>query len=56
MKWLYRLGDVDIHVDMDYPSRILCENGFLDLAKLIYNLGGVDITILNDYTYRKSCE
>jgi hypothetical protein len=57
-KWLYSLGDVDIHTDVCYgidSFRWACEKGNQDIAKWLYSLGGVDIHAENDYAFRWTC-
>jgi hypothetical protein len=54
-RWIYSLGDVDIHTRRDHAFRWSCCNGHLDTARWIYSLGDVDIHILYDSAFRLSC-
>jgi len=54
-KWIYSLGGVNHHIDIEYPFRMSCTNGHLEVAKWIYSLGGVNHHINNEYSFRMSC-
>jgi hypothetical protein len=56
VKWLYDMGDIDIHSNNEECFRISCEKGYLELAQWLYSLGNVDINILNNYAFTKSCK
>ena len=42
-KWLYSLGNVNIHANNDYAFRYSCDNGHIEIAKWLYSLGGINI-------------
>jgi hypothetical protein len=43
VKWVYSLGNIDIHEDDDIIFCKVCQYGKLDIAKWIYSLGDVNI-------------
>jgi hypothetical protein len=54
-RWIYSLGDVDIHTKNDHAFRWSCVNGHLETAQWIYSLGDVNIHTKNDHAFRWSC-
>ena len=48
-KWLYSLGNVDIHANNERAFRLSCKNGHLIVAKWLYSLGNVDIHAYSIY-------
>ena len=55
-KWLYSLGDVDIHVNDEYAFKSACRNGHLAVAKWLHSLGGLDIRVCGGYAFPMSCQ
>ncbi len=56
-KWLYSLGEVDIHAKYDKAFRHSCINNHLEISQWLYYLsfGSVNIHEFNDYAFRWSC-
>ena len=54
-KYLYSLGDIDIHSDNDYVFVHACKYGHLEIVKWLYSLGNVYIHTKNDLAFRLSC-
>ena len=54
-KWLYVLGDIDIHANNEYAFRFSCMHGHLTVVKWLYSLGDVDIHADNEEAFRWSC-
>jgi len=55
-KWLYGLGDVNIHASDEHAFRWSCRNGHLEVAKWLYGLGDVDIHVYNECAFGLSCK
>ena len=54
-KWLYSVGDVDIHVNNEEAFRKSCYYGYLTVAKWLYSIGNVDIHVNNEEAFMGSC-
>ena len=48
-KWLYSVGNFDIHIENDYVFRLSCINGKLEVAKWLYSFGNIDIHFRDNY-------
>ena len=55
-KWLYSLGNIDIHPKQEFGFRYSCSYGHLEVAKWLYSLGNIDIHVENELAFRWSCE
>jgi hypothetical protein len=56
IKWIYSLGNIDIHEYKEQYFRIGCQNGHLELCQWIYSLGNIDLHIFNDKCFILACK
>jgi len=59
IQWLLGLPTghlININADNDRAFRQCCENGHIDMAKLLYQTGTVSICASNNYSFIKACE
>ena len=54
-KWLYSIGDVNIHADNESAFRWSCEKGHLTVAKWLYSIDKVDIHARSEFAFQFSC-
>ena len=55
-KWIYSLGDVDIHAGMDYAFISSCMDNYVEIAKWLYTLGDIDIYYDNNVLFKFICQ
>ena len=57
-----KFGRVDIHVDNEYAFRWACDNGHIEIVKLLLSdevtnkFGKVNIHVDNEYTFYWACK
>lgn len=55
-KWLYSLGEIDIHVMDDFAFKWSCKNNDIEMVKWLYSLGEIDIQKNDDFIFIYCCK
>ena len=55
-KWLYSIGNVDIHKEDEKVFRLACSYGFIEIAQWLHNLGNINVNTLDNHSFQWACK